>query len=490
MKRSPAHSTERHEFSNLSSLPWRRLPGHSSMPWIGFDPELQSDCSAAYRAFRLVMLALFALLGAGSRAQAQSSGRQKEGSLEARIETQQKQIDELKALVLRQAQQLESQQQAINELRKDERAGLTAVALPAQPATVDERESAHLTVNRANAPPQTDNSSTAIQSGFGQVQFHGLLQAWYSGGNLTADTFRIRRAEIKFTGTILSKLNWTLMIDPAKALAVNRTFATVTGSPVLADASVSQSSRILQDAFIGYDPLKAVRFKVGQFKFPLGLEAQYANSDLPTVERALFMSDRGRGGDLADVRDIGAMAWGSLGSPVDYQFGIFNGAGDFQNQTDTTDRKELVGRIAIRPLGSKWFQIGSSGAWSSASRTTTVDPRRNRLGGELMLRPGKLTFITEVMGGLDGAIRRIGGYSHLAYRFGRWEPISRFDFFDPDTAVENSSATVAERDYIAGLNYYLREHHAKLQFNYLRKTFNGQLAPARNLVLVNLQTMW
>jgi phosphate-selective porin len=280
------------------------------------------------------------------------------------------------------------------------------------------------------------------------------------------------------------------MIDPAKVLGVNRTFTTVGGNPVLADASVSQPSRILQDAFIGYDPAKAFRFKIGQFKFPLGLEAQYANSDLPTVERALFMSDRARGGDLADVRDIGAMAWGSIGSPVDYQFGVFNGAGDFQNQTDTTDRKELVGRVAIRPLGRKWFQIGSSGAWSSATNSATVDPRRNRVGLEVMLRPGKLTFITEVMGGVDGAIRRIGGYSHLAYRFGSWEPIARFDYFDPNTAIENSSANVAERDYIAGLNYYLREHHAKLQFNYLRKTFSGQRAPARNLVLVNLQTMW
>lgn len=490
MKRSPAHRTERRGSSHLSSLPWRRLPGHSSMPWIGFDPELQSDCSAAYRAFRLVMLALFALLGAGSRAQAQSSDPAKAGSLEARIDAQERQIEELKALVLRQAQQLQSQQQAINELRNDERAGLTAVALPAQPTAEDKRESAHLTVNRANAPPQTNNPSTEVKSGFGPVQFHGLLQAWYSGGNLSSDTFRIRRAEIKFTGTILPKLNWTVMFDPAKVLAVNRTSATVDGAPVLVDAGVSQSSRILQDAFIGYDPLKVLRFKVGQFKFPLGLEAQYANSDLPTVERALFMSDRARGGDLADVRDIGAMAWGSIGSPVDYQFGVFNGAGDFQNQTDATDRKELVGRVALRPLGRKWLQIGSSAAWSSASGTAAVDPRRNRLGGELLVRPGKLTFISEVMGGLDGPVRRMGGYGHLAYRFGSWEPLFRFDYFDPDRAFENTSATAAERDYIAGLNYYLQEHHAKLQLNYVRKTFNGGLAPSRNLVLVNLQTMW
>jgi len=85
MNRSTAVCAERHEFPYLSSMPWRRLPGSSSTPWLGFDPELQSDCSAAYRALRLVMLALFALLGASSRLQAQSSNQPESGSLETRV---------------------------------------------------------------------------------------------------------------------------------------------------------------------------------------------------------------------------------------------------------------------------------------------------------------------------------------------------------------------------------------------------------------------
>lgn len=155
MKRSPA-IRERHEFSYLSSMPWRRLPGGSSTPWLGIDPELQSDCSAAYRAFRLVMLALFALLGAGSRVQPQSSNQPESGTLETglenRLEAQEQQIAELKSLVLRQAQQLQSQQQTLNELRKDEGAALLSCSI-----AEDKRESAHLTVNRAHAPPPTNN---------------------------------------------------------------------------------------------------------------------------------------------------------------------------------------------------------------------------------------------------------------------------------------------------------------------------------------------
>src|SRR5690348_18370479 len=155
MKRSPV-VRQRHEFSYPSSMPWRRLPGSSSTPWLGFDPELQSDCSAAYRAFRLVMLALFALIGAGSRVQAQSANQAESGSLETRVAAQEQQITELKTLVLRQAQELQSQQQTLNELRKDQ-----AATLPVRSTAEDKRESAHLTVNRAHAPPPIANLSNA-----------------------------------------------------------------------------------------------------------------------------------------------------------------------------------------------------------------------------------------------------------------------------------------------------------------------------------------
>jgi hypothetical protein len=117
------------------------------------------------------MLALFALVGAGSRAQAQSSSQPESGSLDARIEAQERQIAQLKALVVRQAQQLQSQQQAINELRMNDRAGLTAVVPQAQSAAEDKRESAQLTVNRTHAPPQSHNSFPELNS---TVQTYGL----------------------------------------------------------------------------------------------------------------------------------------------------------------------------------------------------------------------------------------------------------------------------------------------------------------------------
>ncbi len=103
---------------------------------------------------------------------------------------------------------------------------------------------------------------------------------------------------------------------------------------------------------------------------------------------------------------------------------------------------------------------------------------------------GPLMFKSEVMGSHDGAISRLGYYAHAGYRINdRWEAIFRFDSWDPDTRSNGTAASALERDYVVGLNWFIEENHAKLQVNYIRKTFVGPLN-SRNLLLVNLQTSW
>jgi hypothetical protein len=48
---------------------------------------------------------------------------------------------------------------------------------------------------------------------------------------------------------------------------------------------------------------------------------------------------------------------------------------------------------------------------------------------------------------------------------------------------------VAGQDVIAGMNLHLAEQNAKIQANYVRRSFGG-IEPARNLLLINLQTSW
>jgi len=336
-------------------------------------------------------------------------------------------------------------------------------------------------------PEPSAPSAMAPTSSPAPFTFNGLVQAWYAAGNEHArDTFRIRRAELYFKGEITNRARWQVMVDPSKALALETTSATVGGAQVVTSASVSQATRALQNAFVSLDYLPRIRVNVGQFKLPLSLEGQQSSGTLDTVERALFLSDRARGGAYGDVRDLGLLGRGSLGSRVDLQAGVFNGVAETQNDVDRNDQKALAGSIVARL--AEGLQIGSSGAWGNDGGDR---PRRDRLGADLLFTRGALTLKSELMAGHDGSLSRRGYYGHVGYRFiPSLEAVFRVDTWDPDTSSESTSASALERDYVGGLNVLLSQHNLKLQINYLRKTFPSDLLPSRNVFLVNTQALW
>ena len=318
------------------------------------------------------------------------------------------------------------------------------------------------------------------------LTFNGLVQAWYAAGTQGfRDSFRIRRTEIAFNGQITNKARWQVMIDPSKTLALDTISVAIGDTRALAGAAVSQSTRLLQNAVITFDYNPKVRVSIGQFKLPLSLEGQQSSGRLDTIERALFASDRARGGAFADVRDIGIMVHGGS-SRVDFQGGVFNGIAETQNEVDRNDQKALAGNLVFRPL--KGLHVGASGAWGNGGGDR---PRRDRAGAEIQLLRGPFTARSELMTGHDGAIRRRGAYGHVGYRFTpKLEGVLRIDSWDPDTGSEGTPSTVGERDYVAGMNLFLSRHNLKLQANYLRKTFRDGVVPARDVFLVNTQTFW
>ena len=461
-------------------------------------------------------LLLFCLLGIASwRADAQETKNPPVNvdtqTLLRQIEEQRTQIEQLRQ-ELKEETALREKQQALldNLLTKLEKLDAALASTTATPAETRTQKTPTTDVNSTTNPSvaqsspqetqtspkkeenkpekQADKPVIPVESGFGKIKFDGLIQGWFQAGDRGFnDSFRMRRAELKFTGDLLPKVKWTIMLDLAKALSVNNTTTTINNTPVIRDTSINQASRILQDAFITLGYFKRANIQVGQFKVPLSQEALQSSSALDTVDRALFLSDRSRGGGLGDTRDLGIMAFGPISDQFDYQFGIFNGVGESQNDVDRNDQKAFIGRIVFKPEFAKGLQIGTSGALGNG----TGIQRRDRLGAELVYDRRPFRFKSEFMSGVDGDTHRRGFYAHAGYRFlPKFEGIFRFDMFDPDIRRETSSATVTERDYIAGLNYYIRENNFKLQINYLRKTFTGQITPSRNQLLINLQTSW
>lgn len=417
-------------------------------------------------------------------------------ALRRMIEDEEAKIEQLKTTLQLQSDLIQKQQRLLEELQqKVNEAGRPTLV----PAALGSGPSASTTIPAGAGAATSDEkavstvkakSAQSVETGNGKIRFNGLLQGWYQAGDGGFhDTFRMRRSELKFVGEITPRAKWTIMIDPARALSTNNTYTTINGARVLSDTSVNQGSRILQDAFITINHVKGANLHVGQFKIPLSLEGLQSSAALDTVERALFITDRARGGAYGDVRDIGAMMQGTIRSAFDYQLGFFNGSGENQNDLDRNDQKAIAGRFVVRPPFIRGLQIGGSGVWGNGSALNR--PRRDRTGAELLFVQGPFRLKSELMAGKDGDISRMGYYAHLGYKINpKVETVVRFDSWDPNTRLETSSTTATERDYLAGLNYYITENNVKLQFNYVRKTFGASLVPSRNSLLVNLQTSW
>jgi hypothetical protein len=345
----------------------------------------------------------------------------------------------------------------------------------------------------ARAQEQADS---AASSGFGKVTFGGLLQVWYQENAPDVDrTFRIRRTELRLTGTVARRASWTVMIDPARALGLSRDSTIVNDSIVVPTADVNQSSRIFQDAYISINFGPSFSVDAGQRKVPLSLEGLQSAAELKTVERALMFSDRGRGGDLGDVRDIGVMAYGKVVPQVDYQVGVFNGLGENQNNVAAKDALAVAARVVVRP-SVPGLQFGASGGVNGrpdaeVRRRRPFEPR-DRLGVDGYLQHGRWTAQSELMVGRDDEQTRLGTYALAAYRItSTIEGVARVDFFDPDSSRDHDPRTAYDQlDFLLGANVYLPANRLKFQANAVASTFGDGGPDTRFTLLLNFQASW
>jgi len=284
----------------------------------------------------------------------------------------------------------------------------------------------------------------SVKAGFGELKIEGLLQLWYfhdetSGkGEGKADSFRLRRTELMFSGKILPEAAWTVMFDLSKALDIN-------------NETIDQETRILQDFNfdLGYIPHHVV--SVGQFKLPLTEEGLRSSVRLDTIERSFI------GRTFGDHRDIGIQLRGEW-KYVDYWLGAFNGSG--QNRLDVNDYKDLSGRIVFKPIDG--LEIGMSGL---TGKNGEASSDRNRIGGEIRYEYNDLSLKGEYMKAKDSKLEREGWYAQIGY-FLPFKPelqgVFKYDEFENDDNKE-------ERHITLGLNYFIKEDYFKLQINYVHR---------------------
>jgi len=318
-------------------------------------------------------------------------------------------------------------------------------------------------------------SASPVEAGFGKTKVAGLMQFWYQNDNgaTTKDNFRLRRAEIKLSGEITPQVSWAVMIDPAQ-LREDDTIGTVTVSGTQSVITSVGRKSPLQDFVITLKPHKYCSIDFGQYKVPFGMEGLESSAKLDLIERAALASQF----KWADARDIGITLKGDikLGDvKIQPAIGVYNGEG--QNRLDVNEPMDVAGRLVIKPI--EQLHIGVA-YYDGKSGTATVE--NYRWGGEVKFVQDPISIYGEYARGKSKGKEKRTYYGTLGFKFlNRFQAVARYDYYDPDINTEKDSRT----ETTLGLNYFIEEHHSKLQLNYV---FCGEKESISNDVLrVNLQ---
>jgi len=384
-------------------------------------------------------------------------------------------------------EQLDQLRSDVGDLRQraQDQAGQIAAAR-AEAADANKRAQAAADDLKKQAGRLDKVETGKVDAGFGRIKLDGLIQTWITAEKDAPDrgqvnTYRMRRTEIKLSGSINPKAYWAVMFDPAKSLGLNVTGG---GAAPVTGVSVNHATNILQDAFVGLSLGHGLAFEAGQQKLPLSMEGLRSSAQLLTVERAIFNTLPANNGRVGDVREPGATL--RYTSPtVSAEVAVVNDGGSRQNTVDDNNRKEIIWHAQYK--GVPHLLVGAYQALDGGINGPLAT-QRHRLGAELAFLYGPHTLEAEWVQGRDAVVsggavtnsrlRSHGGYVLYGYRLSpAWQLIARGEYWNPNRDLHGAAHT-REYDLTLGVNYYLVGHNAKLQFNWVRKDIVGPLNSA------------
>ena len=329
------------------------------------------------------------------------------------------------------------------------------------------------------------------RTGIGSLKIGGLFQFYYTsqrsvnpagtGAKTGVDTFRVRRAELIFSGSVVKdEVDYFVMIDPARDLGNDETAA--------------PTKRILQDFKLVYrGPFgvpKDIVLTVGQFKFPFSREG----FTTPT-SRLDFINRADATGILADQRRPGAMVQGTLAEGAFEWFANVHGTRGQNSIQDNNDEKNWVVRGIVNPMKfgggdeakarvEKWGDL-SVGASTMKGVETDAHLDTKRYGCDAEWRKKKVftekdgVFLrTEYLRADNNVLladNKRGHYYAAGYAINDdWELVARHDEFRDRAAGPSDNRTDT-----LGVNYFIKGHNAKIDLNYIRN--HPEIAGAKSL---------
>jgi phosphate-selective porin OprO/OprP len=213
-------------------------------------------------------------------------------------------------------QEIRALELRLNALEKKETAGQASSASTAAPAA-------------AAAPKVTINDrgyTLASGDSANSVRIRGLVQLdarFFSGdGGIANNAFVLRRARLISEGQFARNYGFQLLTE-------------------FGGSSVS-----ILDANLTVGLSRALQFKLGKFKTPVGHELLQSDS-------FTFFNERSLATNLVPNRELGIQASGEfLEGTFSYQLGVFNGLPDAgnTNNTDFDNGKDIAGRLIVSPF--------------------------------------------------------------------------------------------------------------------------------------------
>jgi phosphate-selective porin len=280
-----------------------------------------------------------------------------------------------------------------------------------------------------NVLAQTDNVSKVPKF---SVQLGSYYTYDATEAKVPSSTFSIGFARFIAKGNVMDKISYQIMTDLGG----------------LSDAAAGLTTRrsILMQAWVSYDMNEYAKFRIGQYKYPFGIEGyssittwKFASPSYATLNISKKLGTEGR-----MFRDIGAQVSGKVSANKDisffYKAMVMNGNG--ANMYDNNNEKDIVANLGINlpysitVAGSyfvgKTYDANLDGINESAfSANVALKQERFTLQAE---------YISETMDFINSSVKPSGYYLYGTYRvLPKLEVGARYDAYDRDSEVDNNS---------------------------------------------------
>lgn len=201
------------------------------------------------------------------------------------------------------------------------------------------------------------------------------------------------------------------------------------------------------DLVIDYNAGAFGKVGLGRFCVPFGLQNPISPYNLVTVNYSQIVSKTfGPAG-----RDYG-LRWNGKYKMLEWIVAGINGSDNSMYANTATavednNIKDIAGRVGFLPF--KGFGIGAS---IYRGQSTALEAKRDRTGGDIRYDKGPIYFQGEYIAALDKATDSAGYYAEAGYKFGKFQPIARYEAYDGNTDTEDASEITI---MAGGLNYYV-----------------------------------